>query len=317
MIQPGREPRVVIVLLTTNALDDTVACIRSLLQSTYANLRIVVVDNASIDGSEECIKHLFPEIEYLQTGKNGGFAASNNAGIRLALQQNPSYVLLLNNDTLVDPGFLEPLVDALEADPMAGCATSTICYYPETDLLWYAGGDLIWWRGSGFSRNQDRPVRTIGHQPTQTVTFISGCFMLLRREVLDKIGLLDERTFLYCEDTEYSMRMASAGYRLLYVPAVRIYHKTAHRNKTPFTLYYIVRNRLHVISLGLHGWRRAFAMSYVVGTTAIKMVFWYARRRDLSRAAFMGLQDYFRGVLYEGRGLRFPYRSQPVQEHSQ
>jgi hypothetical protein len=298
------------VVLTTNALEDTRECIRSLRATTYGNLGVVVADNASKDGTEEIIGREFPGVQILQLGRNAGFAAGNNAGIRLALARNPDFVLLLNNDTVVDPGFLEPMVIALEKDPGAACATGTICYHPETDILWYAGGDLVWWRGSGFSRHQEHQLRSINKESIQDVTFVSGCLMLLRRQVIEDVGFLEEKTFLYCEDTEYSLRLTSAGYRMVYVPNTRIFHKTAHRNRTPFALYYTVRNRLLVIALRLRGWRRVAAMAYVAATSGFKIVLWRFRQPDLSRAAAMGLVDYFRGNLYEGRGLEFPYRRQ-------
>jgi GT2 family glycosyltransferase len=305
-------PRIGIVLLTTNAVADTTSCIDSLRKITYSNYVIIVADNASTDGTEERLRTGCPDVEFIQLGRNAGFAAGNNVGIRKALERGSEYVLLLNNDTIVEPNFLEPLVAALEQDPAAACSTGTVCFFPETGHLWYAGGDLVWWRASGFARHYNGPVTRVAGEKTQPVTFVSGCLMLVRRSIFEQLGLLEEKTFLYCEDTEFSLRVASAGHTMLYVPESKIYHKTEHRNQTPFSLYYVVRNRLLVADLGLNGMKRVIAKAYLIGTTLVKMVVWRVRRGDLFQAAKMGLDDYRRGVFFEGQGLTFPYRSKIV-----
>lgn len=296
-------PSVTAILVSFNRAEDTLACLRSLSKCTYQRLEILVVDNGSTDGSEASVRDCFPAVQVLQTGRNLGFSGGNNAGISRALQVEPDYVLLINNDTLVEPDFLDHMVDAMEARPDAGAAGGTICYYPDTERIWYAGGKFTSWRASSFSFHVDEPVERVRDRDVQVVTFITGCLMLIRASALRRVGFFDERFFMYLEDAELSLRFVEARYRLLYVPKARIYHRIQHQGDRPLPLYFGMRNRLLLIKLKTRGVKRVVACTYLLLTACAKMTVWRIRKPDLYAAAKLGIQDYFGNVFHEGHGL--------------
>jgi len=296
-------PLVVVVLLNYNRAKETVECVHSLEQCGYPSLRLVIVDNGSTDDSGTVLTSLSTAHDVLQTGANLGFAAGNNVGIRHALTFNPGYVLILNNDTIVTHGFLEPLVEAVEVSPGVAASSGTIYYYTDTHRIWYAGGSIVAWRASGFSHhfNERRSVQELGE--ARSVSFMSGCMMLLRSAVLRTVGGFDERYFMYVEDVELCSRLARAGYRLVYVPTSQIFHKVDTGALRPYALYYMVRNRL----LFLSGWQNVFerrvGMAYLRLTLALKSVLWSRKHPELRRSARAAIADYHSGRLHQGRGL--------------
>jgi GT2 family glycosyltransferase len=191
----------------------------------------------------------------------------------------------------------------LEQNRGAAAAGGTICYYPEKGRIWCAGGKFIPWRASSFPSYLDEPVDRIVDSPVREVTFVTGCLMLLRTSALRRVGLLDERFFMYLEDAELSFRLVAAGFRLLYVPKARIYHKINHRGDKPLPVYYGMRNRLLFVKLTTRGATRVIATGQFLLTACLKMLIWRIRYPHLFVAAKMGLTDYFRNAMYEGRGL--------------
>jgi GT2 family glycosyltransferase len=180
-------------------------------------------------------------------------------------------------------------------------ASGTICYFPQRDRIWYAGGRFVFWRGSSIHEHMDAQYDSLSESEAREVTFLSGCLMLFRTSVLQKIGFLNERLFMYFEDAEISVRAMRAGYRLLYVPNSRIYHKIHHQGLTPFTLYYGVRSRLIFIETVLSGWRRMLATTYFFAVLSVKMMKWYFTNRLLFKTVTVALQDYHSGVSDAGR----------------
>jgi GT2 family glycosyltransferase len=311
MREAGNGAEVVAIILNYNRAGDTIDCTQSLKRCSYAPLKIVILDNGSTDDSGDKLRRSLPGVDVRISKENLGFAGGNNLVLRSVLQGTAEYVLLLNNDTLVEPDFLTPLVDALARNPKAAAAGGTICCYPEKGRLWYAGGRFIPWRASSFSDLAGAEYRNLPSLDERNVTFITGCMILMRTEALKRAGLFDERFFMYAEDAELSVRLNSLSYELLYVPESRIYHKGGERDGSPFALYYSVRNRLLFIRVAITGWMRPIAACYLLMTTLIKMCYWRIFRPDLFRAAVMGAQDYFRNVLYAGRGLSL---RDPVQK---
>jgi GT2 family glycosyltransferase len=294
-------PRVTAVVLNYNGADDTVACVCSLKQVAYPALDILVVDNGSTDDSVMSIRERIPGLNLVETGKNVGFAGGNNFGIRQALASGSEFLLVINNDTLVEPDFLDPLVDVLLGDPGSAVATGTICYYPEKDTVQYGGGALIGWRASGFSKNVGNPYSTVAHAQVSPVTFASGCLMLVRASDIRELGMFDERFFLYCEDVELCLRFSRAGRRLLYVPQSRIFHRMVHRSERPLPYYFMFRNRLLLVDLLPGRLERLLGKAYLYLSATLKLLLWRMLRPELYRASWMGLEDYARGIFHEGR----------------
>ncbi len=243
-------PSVAIIVLNWNGREDTLACLDSLARLEYPSSHIIVVDNGSTDGSPEAIRRAFPQAEVLETGRNLGYAGGNNWGLKVALARPFPYILLLNNDTLVAPDFLTHLVNAA-ADRTVGIAGPTIYYADWPEVIWTAGGAIDWRRGDTHMVGLDQPDQGQFGSVPREVDFVSGCAMLIRRDVLECVGLLDERFFLYYEEVEWCVRARRAGFRILHVPQAKVWHRIAPQAQaeSPAIHYYMTRNRLLFLAL--------------------------------------------------------------------
>ena len=203
------------------------------------------MDNDSRDGTPAAVRARFPDVTVIETGANLGYAAGNNVGMRYAIQHGFDYALLLNNDTEAAPDFLRALVAAAEADPTIGVAGPTIYYHHAPERIWSAGGTIDWRRGASAMRGLDE-IDHGQYAQVAEVDFISGCALLCKRAALERAGLLDERFFMYYEETEWCVRVGRAGFRCVHVPQARIWHKIRpeRQAEAAYVNYYMVRNRL-------------------------------------------------------------------------
>jgi hypothetical protein len=217
---------VAVIIVNWNRKDDTLACLESLARVTYPRFRIILVDNGSDDGSAEAVRSLFPHVMVIALPQNLRFAGGNNVGLREVLARGDEYALLLNNDTTVEPDFLQPLVAAAENDPAVGLVGPKILYYNRPHVIWFAGGVIRPTFGYVRHYGQRKPDNGCWDQP-RSVSFLTGCCLLIRREALEKVGLLDEGYYLYSEDADYCLRATRAGYTLWYEPKSRVYHKVS------------------------------------------------------------------------------------------
>ena len=241
-------PLVVAVVLNWNAVDETIECVNSLLNSSYKNLQIVIVDNFSTDDSVNIIKKIFPNIKLICNNFNNGYAGGNNLGIKWALSINADYILILNNDVTVDTSMVENLVEKLDKNLNIGIITGKVFYKDTPKRIFSGFGKFIWWRCSGVNRGT-----TFGrfylHKREGKVNYISGVLFLAKSEVFKSLGLLDEKYFMYFEDLEFSFRV-SKKYSLYYSPNALAFHKsgggTRWSNYSEIYLYYQTRNRLIV-----------------------------------------------------------------------
>lgn len=204
------------VVLNWNGWRDTLDCLASLEKSTYGDHEVVVVDNGSTDDSVARIREAYPEVVLLETGANRGFSHGNNAGIRHALTEDADHVWLLNNDTVVDPDALAALVDATDAS--VGAVGSVLYSSPERDEIQvYGGGWVRPW--IGVSRALLSP------EEEAKLQFVIGASLLIRREALEGVGLLDDGFFMYWEDADYGFRLREAGWKLTIASESRVWHK--------------------------------------------------------------------------------------------
>ncbi len=219
-------PFVSIIVLSWNGRSDTLECLRSLSDVDYPRYEVVVVDNASTDGTVEAVRREFPGVQVIRNDSNLRYAGGNNVGIREALGRGADCVLLLNNDTVVDRMFLRELVSGFSAVPGAGIAGPMILYHADPRRIWYAGGEIDWW--GGWLRHTGIRLYDDGRfdGPHET-SYVSGCCLLMRRNVIEKIGLLDESYFIYGEDADWCIRARRAGYPSIVVPSARIWHKVS------------------------------------------------------------------------------------------
>ncbi len=243
------EPRVLIIILNWNGYIYTKDCLGSLRNLNYPNFQVIVVDNGSTDGSVEKLKAEFPDILLIGNKENLGFTGGNNAGMREALKSDPSYIMLLNNDTVVDRDMLSELVRVIGSDPKIGMVGPKIYYYDRKDVVWSAGTwhDRLLHRFKLIGRGQkDRGQ----FSKQRDVDELTACAMLIRREVIEKIGYLNDDYFRTSEDSEYCIRAKRAGYRLVFVPTSVIWHKvssTTGGEESAQNVFYSTRNTLYLV----------------------------------------------------------------------
>jgi GT2 family glycosyltransferase len=296
-------PKVVVTVLNYNRHQDTIDCINSLLKCSYPQFDILVVDNGSTDGSFGRIKAAHPGIEMMSTHKNLGYTGGVNICIELAKARLPEYIMVLNNDTLVEPDFLNYLVQALELHHSAAAASGTILAEHDRETIWYAGGKMIPWRGLAVHCRKGSKLDRTKLGFVRKVTFVTGCMILFRTSMIDVAGLEDERFFMYLDDIELSFRIQKRGLDLLYVPESVIYHKVLNDTDSALKLYYSVRNRLLFITVALTGPVGTIAALYFLLVICVKILYWKLTNPSFYKAATFGIHDFFGRTFYEGRGI--------------
>jgi GT2 family glycosyltransferase len=279
-----------IIIINYNNSNDTIDCLNSLFESGIHSNSILVIDNGSKNDSLSYLIDKCPSVNIIKNKTNIGFAAANNIGLKRAISNNFSYAILLNNDTIVTPTAISELIRVMDKSPDVSLGTGQIRMYPEKNKIWYAGGKLIHWRGLAvhllFNKNVEKARL---QKDPQYVTFISGCYLCIRLCSIAKLGVLDERFFIYLEDVEYSDRAIKKGYKMLYVPTSVIYHKwiggTKLKNKS---LYYAIRNRNLLIKISFN----VIAKVYFSFILIVKILFWYLTNKEAFTMALRGIQDY-------------------------
>jgi GT2 family glycosyltransferase len=236
-------PKIAIVILNWNGLSDTLECIESLKTIVYPNYVIVVIDNASKGSDAEVIQEKFGDfVCVIEEEKNIGFAGGCNKGIRWAQHSGADYILLLNNDTIVDSNFLIELVNIAQNDAQIGIVGPKICYYEQPNKIWSAGGKINFW--TGITRFIGRDEIDNGQSGCiEDVDFVSGAALLIKEKTIRTIGLLNETYFAYYEETEWCTRAKRAGFKVVCVPNSRIWHKVYKRRISEIEIYYMTRNR--------------------------------------------------------------------------
>ena len=246
-----RQPSsVAIILLNWNTPKDTLECLESLRQLDYDHYTVVVVDNGSTDGSERQIRAAYPEVPFLQTGENLGYAGGNNVGIRYALEHGAEFVWLLNNDTVVAPDSLDRLVASLR-DEAVGIVGSVLLYYHDRDTgkrvdlsnnVQFNGGRIFWRSGETHSYCVlGQRVDTSRDIPTE---YVHGASMLVRRAVFDQIGLIPEFYFLNYEESDFCVQAGRKGWKMVVNPRAIVWHKVgSSMGQLSLTyFYYMHRN---------------------------------------------------------------------------
>ncbi|HSX04495.1 MAG TPA: glycosyltransferase family 2 protein [Rhabdochlamydiaceae bacterium] len=241
------QPKIAIIILNWNRPTDTLECLESLQKIHYSNYEIVVVDNGSTDDSVALIKQSYPTLCMIENGENLGFAEGNNRGIEAALAKNADYILLLNNDTVVHPDILQAFAAAATEHPNAGAFGAKIYFYDEPTLIWHAGGDIdkhgrCVHIGCGEC-DLEKKRETIAK-----IGYACGCAILIKSEVVRRVGMLCPKFFLIWEEIDFCWRVRNAGYDCLFVPKAKLWHKISTSfeggNHGPIWQYFYWRNRL-------------------------------------------------------------------------
>lgn len=238
------KPKVGIVVLNFNGKSDTLDCLASLekLTGKEAEVIIYVVDNNSHDKSVEEIREKFPKIEVIANSENLGFSGGNNVGIKKALEKGAAWVLLLNNDTIVEPDFLDELVKFGQSHSKAGILGPTLKFKKGFEVFYDLGGKI----NPYFGRTTHKTVSLLADLLPQKVDYLSGACLLVRKEVLNKIGMLEEAYFFGFEDVEFCLEAKKAGYSVYNVPTALVEHKISGSvgQTSPLKIYYLLRNNL-------------------------------------------------------------------------
>ncbi len=254
-------PLVSIISINYDHPEVTCRLLFSLRQITYPVIEIIIVDNASPNDDPIVIPQSFPEVHFIQSKENLGFAGGNNLGIRNA---KGKYVLLLNNDTEVDRGFLEPLVSKFEADPRIGAASPKIKFYHTPDILQFTGFSPInpyTIRNKGYGHG----AKDNGQFDSDSLTnFVHGAAIIVPMEVIHKVGLMAECYFLYYEELDWATRIKNAGYTLWYIHNSVVYHKESISTgkMSPLKIYYMNRARLIYLRRNVKGFTFLVAIIY-------------------------------------------------------
>lgn len=236
----GKNKSTSIVILSYNSREDLEECIPSLISQTRQDFEIIVVDNASIDGSEEFIRANYPEIKVVQTCKNLGYAAGNNAGFEVA---EGEYIVVVNPDTVADPEWLAELINPFESDPTIAATTSKILIYYQKDKI-NTCANTSHYTGLTFCRGLNKSASELDDY--QPVGAVSGCSFAIRSAMFKNINGFDSDFFLYQEDADLSWRIRFAGGKIMYVPESIIYHKFK-LSIAPQKEFYLERNRYLIL----------------------------------------------------------------------
>jgi GT2 family glycosyltransferase len=254
-------PLVSIITINFDHPEVTCQLLASLRKATYQNFEIIVVDNASPNDDPACIKETFPEIIFIQSKENLGFAGGNNLGIRIA---KGKYILLLNNDTEVDPGFLEPLVAKFETNPQIGAVSPKIKFFHTPDTIQFAGISefnpyTIRNKGIGYGEKDSGQFEL-----DRLTAFVHGAAMMVPMDVIRKVGLMAECYFLYYEEHDWAARIKKAGYQLWYVHNSTVLHKESISTGKISALktYYMNRSRLLFLRRNVSGITFPLALMY-------------------------------------------------------
>lgn len=260
-------PHVFAVVTNWNGLDDTSECVNSVLQSSYDNVSVVIVDNGSTDDSATLLANRFPQVPQVKTGQNQEITAAYNAGIQYGLNHNADFILMLNNDTKIAPDMIEYLVCAAEKDECIGILAPKIYYYDKPDIIWSVGGRRNPWTFGAYDRKEgegDLPSNSIAEE----VDYAWACGMMVRKAVFDKIGLFDTRFWLYYDEVDVCLRAKSADFSVWYVPEATMWHKVSGStgsarfariwSRSKILLYRKHSKGIHLLSLVLYAFGHAF-----------------------------------------------------------
>jgi GT2 family glycosyltransferase len=313
--------KLAIILVNWNSYELTNDTLQSLYKTSYKDYDIICVDNASTDDSLNQLKTNHADIILLTCDQNTGFTGGNNKGMQYALDHGYAYTLLLNNDVAVESDFLEPLVQALDANENLGAVQPLIYFHHDRTLIWNAGSRYNKWLGVtktiGYNkkdaqhtyRNQNQ-VDTKATQPIQNIDWITGCAFMVRTEVLKKVGLLYEPFFIYYEDVDLSFRIKNAGYDLGYAPASVIYHIAGMSHKsTKKTAEGYVSPKVHYLNARNHIWLLKKYTNLLHAPTVIlyqSIYYLSVTGYFIIRGRWQKIKALYKGI---GEGLKFGIQS--------
>lgn len=295
MNQERPRPHVSVIIPHLNGRHHLADCLGSLRCQTYQDFEVILADNGSTDGTREYVRSHFPEVRLLELGHNRGFTGACNAGWRLA---QGKFIVLLNNDTEVEPNWLQAIIDAFERHPEAGAVACKMLLFDQRDILHTAGD---YYRVDGIPGNRGVWQPDSARYSREEYVFSAcGGAAAYRSSMLDEIGFLDDDFFFSCEDVDLAWRANLAGWRVVYVPTAVVYHKLkASGGIGAISSYHDGRNFLYVIwknyptSLLRRNWRSILRAQLAISREALGAWRGVAARARL-RGQLAGLLGYFK-----------------------
>ncbi|MEP0713335.1 glycosyltransferase family 2 protein [Algoriphagus sp.] len=296
------DPSVAIILVNWNGYAFTAACLRSLRLVDFPDFKVILVDNGSENQEGKKLKEEFSEIELIETHSNLGFAGGNNVGIRRALQDGFSHVMLLNNDTEVEPDFLGLMLLKFNGKSTLGIVQPLIFFLHEKTKIWSAGGSWKPWSCRAITRG-DRKENAQYQAQDGELDWATGCCMLISREALKEVGLLNESYFTYFEDVEWSLRFIEKGYSIELAADAVIYHEAGASSKkkhaegtlSATVFYFHVRNQFFLVRSQAKGLQILLASSYHLSRFLLWIGYFCARGRfNKLKAVARGIRDGWR-----------------------
>jgi len=218
-----KSPKVLVIILNWNGTEDTLRCLESLRRVEYDNFEVLVIDNDSVPGSADPIKREFPEVTLIRNEQNLGYSGGNNVGLRYARDTDSEYVLILNNDTTVDPQFLNELVKVAETDPRIAVLGGKVIQLEKPDKLWAVYGAVNFCQQLVKVWGHNKPISQFSSR--KDVDFVVGCGMMLSMDAFVDVGEFDERFFAYHDEVDWCKRARDMRYRVVYVPDALMWHK--------------------------------------------------------------------------------------------
>jgi GT2 family glycosyltransferase len=258
---------------------------------------VIVVDNASRNQAveTETISHRFPQVKIIKSNKNLGFAGGNNLGIQAA---QGKYLFFINNDTIFKDFNIQALIDRLESSPAIGIVCPKIRFAWGNNPIQFTGYTPL---SKITVRNQALGFGEEDHGQYDTphpTPYAHGAAMLIKREAIDKVGLMPECYFLYYEELDWSMMFTRAGYQIWYEPQCAIFHKESQATgqNSPLRTYYLVRNRLLLVKRNWHGVTKYLSYAYLFGAVGLRDIIKNAitGKWDLLKATTNGLRDFYK-----------------------
>lgn len=293
--------KIAIVILNWNQIEETIECLNSVTAIRFPNYEIILVDNGSTETFPVNFLESYPHVSLLQNGKNLGFAEGNNRGIAYALERGAEYVLILNNDTRVDPDILHALMEAAHLHPEAGVFGAKIYYYDEPTTLWYAGGEVDSKKGRCYHVGCTDSDLEKKWEEVRDTGYACGCALFIRAETIHKVGMMDPQFFLIWEEIDWCWRIRQAGYRCLFVPKAKVWHKISLSfeggNRGAVWQYFYWRNRLLFLKRHDPSFFYRTTLWREIGKLMITVLSPWTDKsaRALYSAALSGVRDYYRG----------------------
>lgn len=288
-------PLISFVTICYNGLEDTRELIRSLQKTVQSvSYEIIVIDNASTHNEGEILKKEFPSVIALRSPHNLGFSGGNNLGIHIA---RGNYIFLINNDTYLEEDGLQYMIERIESQTNIAAISPKIRFAFEPKQIQFAGYtalSAITLRNALIGFGQPDGICFDSPAPTP---YLHGAAMMIKREVIEKVGMMPEIYFLYYEELDWCTQMTKAGYQLWYEPRCTVFHKESQSTgqKSELRTYYLTRNRLLYAWRNLTGTKRLLSIAYQIGIAANKNIVLQALKGQfgLSLATLQGVFAFF------------------------